>query len=142
MIPKRLHGLVRLYSTGIIAGSGRDVVGILVVGEEQVYLVAIPLEAEFQYVVGGRGHGPVIVAQNTFVVVFHRLTTDLGKQSGLVVLHGQPTLGQAQISAGLPPNPGELGRELYLKPIGTLVSEIDPVLAHDELSPRAVATAI
>ena len=45
VVPQRLHGLVGLYSVGIVGDAGGDVFRILVVGEDQVHFVTIALEA-------------------------------------------------------------------------------------------------
>ena len=44
VVPKGLHGLVRLYSAGIIADALGYVFGILVIGEEYMYLVPVSFE--------------------------------------------------------------------------------------------------
>ena len=103
-----MHRFVGLYAVGIIIDAGLCIFCILVVGEEYVHFVAVPFVAEFYSVVGGRGHCPVIVTQDTLVVILKALATNFGEQSGFVVLHGEPTFGEAQCTACLSPNTGEL----------------------------------
>ena len=91
---------------------------------------------------GGRGHGPVIVTQDTLVVVFEGLTADFSEQAGLVVFHGEPALGEAQGAARLSPDAGELRRESYFQPIGPFVSDVEPVLPHDKMGSSFLSFAI
>ena len=77
VIPKRLHRLVRLQPARINDTSIIYVVGILVIGCKQVYFVAFALVAQFQHIVGGGGHGPVVVADDTPVVIVQFLTANL-----------------------------------------------------------------
>ena len=44
VVPKGLHGLVGLYSIGIVGDTGGNVFCILVVGEDQVHFVTVTLE--------------------------------------------------------------------------------------------------
>ena len=69
-----------------------------------MHFVAVSLKAELEHVMGGRGHRPVIVAQDTLVIVFQRLASDFGEEPGLFVLHREPALGKTQRSTGLSPN--------------------------------------
>ena len=96
MIPKGLHCFVRLYATRVIGSARLHIVGILVVGEDGVYFMAIALVTELHHIMGGRGHGPVIVAEDTLVIVFQPLPTDFAEES-VLGLDIRPSFGKAQI---------------------------------------------
>ena len=56
--------------------------------------MALSVMTEFQDIMCGGGHRPVIVTQDALIVVGQLLSADLGKEAFLV--HMGPSLGQAE----------------------------------------------
>jgi len=91
VIPKGLHRFVGLKSTRIVVGPVIHVVSVLVVGSHQMNLMAFAIITQFQHIMGRCHHRPVVVADNTPVVIIQFLTTNLSEEA-LFGLQLGPTL--------------------------------------------------
>ena len=80
VVPHRLHGLVILCAA-VVIGAGIHVVRVLVVGQDGVELVTMPLVTQAQHIVGIGCRSKVIGADDAFVVIGKRHPAGLGKKA-------------------------------------------------------------
>ena len=81
VVPGGLHGFVGQGTAGVVAAAVGHVLFVLVVGEDEVCLVVAALEAQFECVVGGAVHGPVVGTYDALVVVREGLASRLQEQA-------------------------------------------------------------
>ena len=88
---------------------------VLVVGCKQVNLMVFTFIAQFHHIVGRGGQGPVIVANDTPIIIIQFLSANPHKPA-ILCLHLRPTFVKTDACGGLSPNARKLRRKLDFQP--------------------------